>query len=217
MSWIINAFIPSSRIRNIILTVLYQSFGMHLLLCVFAHISYSIQGEKKCPKLAFGQKNSIGCFFAVYLCEHIDTQMYTWWSLMCTQLLYWRTNATQHKLTWHRMREREEARCNRDQARTEKMYMSYDGEHRLISSHLYILQWFVICYHILLSFSSSSFSSFFPVYLCDKCTLLFCVYNALLKQMIPMGIILQTSVCKKSRLGLFIFPFLDVCRSSAWY
>lgn len=34
--------------------------------------------------------------FSMSMNMNILTQMYTWWSLMCTKLLYWWTNATQH-------------------------------------------------------------------------------------------------------------------------
>lgn len=142
-------------------------------------------------------------FISVYV--NILTQMYTWWSLMCTQLLYLRNGTLQN---WTE-------RCNTEIRVHGRTMFSYririrchkvprapadGGIFDVISSHLYISQWFVICaifnfffFRLLLSLSRScSTFCFSRLTECDKCTLLVC--DALLKQMVPAGIILQISM-----------------------
>lgn len=114
--------------------------------------------------------------------------MYTWWSLMCTQLLYWRTQ--------HNRIERARKKCNTDRAQRKKYTFDF----------ITFVHFAVICHlcHILFSFL------FFLSLVCQwwmNFALLWCF---LLEQMVPLGIILQTST-QIVKIGycwiLFIFPF----------
>lgn len=137
--------------------------------------------------------------------------MHTWWSFMCTQLLYWRTNTTQTHSKWACERARDM------QYRASKCVFIWFHHICTFCSDLSFVPYFLIfC-------SCCCFVFFHFLAACDKCTLLFC--DALLKQMVPVGIILQTS-SQKVKIGLFISPFLDgyfvalslsLFLSLAWY
>lgn len=175
-----------------------------MIFAYFMHISYRIQWgaeeETECPNL---HKRKFRSFMLLtfFMFMNILTQMFTWWSLMCTQLLYWWTNAMQHLAAQPKwMNKEEKRRCKR----TLRKYVPHD-EH-LISSHLYILQWFVIC----------AILYYVPLHHLLLLLLLGCLWQmhfALLwcstSANDPGGYNSSNFRGKNSKIGLFIFPFSD--------
>lgn len=140
---------------------------------IFEHISYTSRRRKWVSERAFEEmKGNIGCF-----CCWLFPCPWTWtyWH-KCTHDDHWCAQnyfidgLTQRNATQPKwMNKEEKRRCKRTQRSNVCRTMNI---------------WF---HHICTFCSDLSFA-------CDECTLLFC--DALLKQMIPLGVILQTSMAR---------------------